>query len=287
MVKPPYNSFEIGSDEEQIEPATIRGNRYQAEPALGNIDVQASATVPLDVRNIGNWLRLLMGNPTTTGSGTYVHTFNPQTTLPSMSIEQGFTDINSYHIFSGVKMNSFDITFQKSIELTADLGLIGKDETLAGSSADPGPSELVFDRFQAKGVSLKKGGVSIDTIRSLDLSIRNDLATDIFCIDGTGWRHSLPETNFVVEGNMEVLFEDQTIYNEAINGTETSLEITCTAGTNTLVFNIYELKFPRKPLQSSGMEPVFLNLPFKAYYQDNAQGVPLRITLTNDVSSYS
>jgi hypothetical protein len=287
MVQLPFNSFTIGSDEELISPATIRGNRFDAEPAFGNISVAGSATVPLDVRNIGYWLKLLLGAPVTTGSGTYTHTFDPSATLPSMSMEVGFSDISSYHIFDGVKVNGMSMSFQKSQELTAEIDMLGKAETVATSTADAYAKQLVFDRFNAKGISLKKGGSAITTVRKLDISIRNDLASDIYCIDGTGFRNSLPETGFTVEGSMEVLFEDQVIYNQAINGTETSLQVTLTSGTNTLVIDIYELKFPRKPPNSSGNAPVFLDLPFKAYFQDNAQNVPIRVTLVNNVSSYA
>lgn len=288
MIKLPFNSFEMGSDEEMIEPGTIRGSRYQAEPSFGNISVQGRGTIPLDVRNIGYWLKLLMGNPNTTGSGTYTHTFNPATMLPSASFEIGFSDISSYHVFTGCKVNSMAFSFQKSTELTADVEILGKSETApSGSSIAVSPTSLVFDRFNAKGVSLQKGGIAITTIRKLDFSIRNELATDIFCIDGTGFRNSLPETNFIVDGSFEVLFENQDIYNEAINGTETSLQVTCTNGTNSLVFNIYEIKFPRRSLSSSASAPVFMEVPFKAYYQDNAQAVPIRITLTNNTASYT
>jgi len=288
MIQLPYNTFDMGSDEEMIDPQTIRGNRYQAEPAFGNISVMGSASVPIDVRNIGYWLRLLLGNPSTSGSGTYTHTFDPANSLPSMTIEQGFSDVSVYNVFSGVKVNSMSMTFEPSQEVTANIEMLGKAESSpASSSRDTSPNTVVFDRYNAKNISMEKGGASISTISKIDLTIRNELADNIYCLDGTGFRNSLPETNFVVEGTMETLFEDASIYNEAISGTETSLEITLASGTNSLVFYIYELKFPRKPLSSSGSEPVFLELPFKAYFQDNAQSVPLRVTLVNDVANYT
>jgi hypothetical protein len=287
MVSLPFNDESLGSEEEMINPQTITGTRFGVEPAFGNISVQGAVTVPLDVRNFGYWLRMILGDPSTSGSGTYTHTFNPATTIPSASVEIGYDDITVYRPFTGVKANSMSMSFQKSIELVANIDIMGKSEAAAaGSSIAISPKTLVFDRFNAKGVSLKKGGATITTVRKVDLTIRNELATDIFCIDGTGFRHSLPETNFVVEGSIEVLFEDSTIYNEAVNGTETSLQITLASGTNSLVFDVYELKFPRKPPTSSGSAPVFLELPFIAYYQDNAQGVPFRATLINNVANY-
>jgi len=287
MAQLPFNTCEIGSDEDMIDSATIRGNRYQAEPAFGNISVSGRVTVPLDVRNIGYWLKMLLGSPTTTGSGTYTHTFNPSTTNPSMSLETGFSDITSYHLFSGCKVNSMSLSVAKNSELTADIDLLGKDETVGTSSKDAYATVLTFDRFNAKSASLKIAGDAVTIVRSVSLNIRNELASDVYCIDGTGFRDSLPETNFVVEGEMEVLFTDQTYYNMAVNGTETSLQVTFSNGTDSLVFDVYELKFPRKPPTSSGSSPVYLPLPFKAYFQDNAQNVPLRVTLVNDQSSYA
>lgn len=287
MISLPFNDESLGSEEEMINPQTITGTRYGVEPAFGNISVQGAVTVPLDVRNFGYWLKMILGAPTSTGSGTYTHVFEPETTIPSASVEIGYDDITVYRPFTGIKANSMSLSFQKSIELVANIDLMGKNEgDAAESSIAVSPKTLVFDRFNAKGVSLKKGGDAITTVRKVDLTVGNDLATDIFCIDGTGFRNSLPETNFVVQGSIEVLFENSTIYNEAVNGTETSLQITLASGTNSLVLDIYELKFPRKPPTSSGSAPVFLELPFIAYYQDNAQGVPFRATLINNVATY-
>ena len=72
-----------------------------------------------------------------------------------------------------------------------------------------------------------------------------------------------------------------------INNTETSFQITLTQGSYSMVMDIYEVKFPRQSVTSSGSEPVYLSLPFKAYYQDNVNAVPLKITLVNDVASFA
>ena len=287
MIQLPFNDFQIGSSEDMIDPQTIRGNRYQAEPSYGNISVQGNAVIPLEVRSIGYWIKLLMGSPTTTGSGTYTHVFSPGNSNPSMTMEQGFSDITVYQYFTGCKVNSMSLQFAKGQELVANIDILGKDETTGSSSLDAYAEELVFDRFNAKEISLKKGGDAITTISSLTVNISNDLDQSIYTIDGTGFRHSLPETNFMVDGEFTVLFEDLDIYNEAIANTETSFQVTLTNGSYSLVVDIYEVQFARTPVDSAGAAPVTLTFPYRAYYQDNAQGVPIKMTLVNDVSSYA
>jgi hypothetical protein len=51
--------------------------------------------VPVDVINIGHWLRLLLGAPTTTGTTpNYTHSFGSgAATLPSQAIEVGYPDV--------------------------------------------------------------------------------------------------------------------------------------------------------------------------------------------------
>lgn len=286
MIILPMNSNSLGSSENMIQPATIRGNRYEVEPAFGNISVQGSVTVPLDVRNIGYWLKLMLGSPTTSGVGPYDHLFVPATTNPSATLEAGFSDIGRYHRFSGCKINSMTFNFAQDQELTVDIDLLGGNEVYAASTLDSSATELTFKRFNARDLQLQKGGVSIAIITELNIEMNNNMAEDIYPIGNNGFRNSLPEGVFVVSGSFTAMYEDATIYNEMINGTETSIQATLTNGTDVIDFNIPELKFPRQPPERSDGGPVFLPVEFVAYYQDSAEGAPIEITLTNDVTSY-
>ena len=84
----PFNDNSVGSEENMIDPSTITGTRFPVEPIFGNISVQGSITVPMEVRSIGQWLKLLLGVPATTDNlaTTFTHIFFPKTETPSMTI---------------------------------------------------------------------------------------------------------------------------------------------------------------------------------------------------------
>jgi len=287
MVQLPFDNVSLGSNENMLDPETINGRRDQVEPAYGNISVEGSITVPMDVTNIGYWFKLLLGAPVTTGAGPYLHTFTPQNDTPSVTIEDGFTDNDDYFLFSGIKINSMSMNFAVDSILTADINLLGSAEVTATSTEDNTPVEEVLERFQAKNVVFKEAGVPVATCTEVSLEISNDLADDVYALSSNGFRVSLPETKFMVSGSGKFLFEDMALYNKAINGTETSVEIELTNGTNILKFIMPEVKFPRQPLERNSMGPVYLPIDFKAYFQDDAGGTSLKVELTNDKSSYA
>lgn len=287
-VKIPFNENQLGSDENMIDPATVTGYRWEVEPAFGNISVAGPLTIPFDVRYIGYWLKLLLGSPTTVDNldGTFTHTFEPGNSMPSMTIETGFTDIGTYHRFTGCKANNFSTTLAVNQELTANIELIGASESTDTTSFDSSALELIFNRFNAKSIIIKEAGSTVAIVKELELEIDNDIYDDSYTLSSGGFRVSAPEQAFKVSGNMTVLYENDYFYNKAINGEETSLDITLTQDIHSLNIKINELKFPRTPPERSGMGPIHLKIPWKAYFQDGASGFPLTATLTNDVSSY-
>lgn len=249
----PFNQNRIGSNEELLDPQTVTGHRWNVEPYFGRISVDGPVTVPYDVRNIGYWLKLLMGPPTTTGSGPYEHVFVPSNTLPSMTIETDHTDINTHHVFTGCKIDNFSTKFSVPDELVANLDIKGSKEISDNTSTlDDSASEAVFERFNTKNITLKEGGVTTGIIEEFELKISNNLA-DVYTLSGGNFRESLPEQDFMIEGSLKALYINDTLYNKAINGTETSIEVELTQGSHSLVFDIKELKLPRTSPERNGM----------------------------------
>jgi len=285
-VKVPFNSIGLGSDEEFIDSGTIDGNRFTVEPILGNISVGGSISVPVDVRNFPYWLKALFGTPATSGSGpTYTHVFYPQNDSVSMTLERGLTDISRYHLFNGCKINSFSFEFAKGQELVCNMEILGKGEVYGTTTIDGAPSAAVFQRFNAKQVSVEEGGGVTTDVKDLTIDVSNDLDGDVYTLDGSGFRDSLPDTSFMVNGNYSALYKDSTFYTKMINNTETSLTVTTDDGTNSIVISIPECKYPRKSPEDNAAGPIYLPVEFKAYKQDESDA-PLTITVVNDVASY-
>jgi len=288
MVSLPFNSIGIGSSENMIDPETINhAQRFETEPSFGNISVEGPVSVPFDVTNMGYWFKLMFGAPTTTGAGPYEHEFTPSNTNPSATLESGFSDINSYHLFDGIKVNRMSFNFAVDTELTVDMDLLGSSETVGVSTQDNTPVEEVLTRFQAKDIVMKEGGVTVAVATEVSIEVDNGLADDVYALSSNGFRVDLPEQKMMVSGSAKLIFEDQTYYNQAISGDETSIEITATRGTNIVTFLLPEVRFPRTPLERSGHGPVYHTINFKAYFQDSSEGYPIVVTLTNDKASYA
>jgi hypothetical protein len=66
----PFLICDLGAEQPPIDADVIGlgGNRDAAAPFLDTVTVAGSAVVPVDLINIGHWLRLLLGAPTTTAT---------------------------------------------------------------------------------------------------------------------------------------------------------------------------------------------------------------------------
>ncbi len=283
----PFNfPFDFKATQALKETGTHRGVRDAAMPFYGNHDVKGSIVVPVDQVSFGYWLKALLGAPSTSGIGDpYTHVFKPGTTIPSMVLESGFTDITKYLKFNGVKVNKMSLDFAPDVELVGKVDLMGAKETPSATAYDATPEALTFTRFQAKELALKEGGSIIAYVQAVTLDISNELDGDSFVIAGGGIRGGLSEGDCLVSGRIKVLFQDLTLYNKAVNGTESSLEITLTTGTHSLVLLVPELLYERQS-PSIVKGGVYVEMPFRAYYENNADSAVLKATLVNNYATY-
>ncbi|MGH8265160.1 MAG: phage tail tube protein [Steroidobacteraceae bacterium] len=127
--------------------------------------------VPVDLRNFGHWLKLLMGAPTSVdNSGVVTHTFvSGALTLPSMAIEIGMPEVPSYGMNVGVRANSMKVQLQRSGLLNATMSLIAQGETKAGSSGAGSPATAVIERFSQFMGDIKRNDIALGHIVSAEL----------------------------------------------------------------------------------------------------------------------
>lgn len=282
----PFNSADIAATQGLTAPATLTGNRFTAAPIRGNIDTSGKLTVPVDGRYIGLWLKAVFGAPVTTGVGPYTHTYKPLPSIPSLVVEKGFTDIGQYFKYNGVKVNSFSISVGGDGELTADIDLVGKSESLSQVEYDSSLNTLDFSRLNNFQVSIKEGGSTLSSVTECSLTIENGLDDSIYTIGSGGYRGQIPEGQVNVSGTLTALFENSALITKAIDGTETSLEIEIDDGTNSLTFSIPELIFERTSPGISGPAGILLTLNFRGYFDNNADATNVKAVLINDIASY-
>ena len=134
----PFLSCDLGAEQPLLDADVIGvgSNRDPAAPFLDTVTVQGQAVVPVDLVNIGHWLRLLLGPPITTGtSPNFIHSFGSgAAALPSNSIEIGYPDVPSYDVCTGVRADTLEIDFSPTGPATATFGLMGQGSARTGAS---------------------------------------------------------------------------------------------------------------------------------------------------------
>ena len=173
------------------------------------------------------------------------------------------------------------------MEATANLEFMGAKETLAGVSFDATPTALVLTKFGMPSLALQEGGAPIAIVTGGEIALDFTLDGDQYAIGAGGLRGDIPEGLVQVIGNIKAFFQDATLYNKAVNGTESSLLATWTDGAHSLAILVPELKYERSAPGIEGPRGVLVELPFRGYYENNADATAIKVTLINTQASYA
>lgn len=292
----PFVSESLRYSRNLLTSKTIRASRNAQKPVRGNVDAAGDLNFEL-APQYGRLLHHIFGSYTaqTGGAGTYTHTFKVGDLPAGMTIEKQFTDLASaqYFKYTGCKVNNFKLTAKSEGFIDCSVNIMGAKEIVSGSSMDPAPVDLGHTPFDGFGCTIKEGGAALAVATQIDFTLENGLDGNTYVIDGTGERYSLPEGAVKVSGTVTALFDSMYLYNKALNNTETSLEITLangtgdgTAGNEKLVFTLSETIFKPQAPVVSGPTGVLVELPFEAYYNDDANASTLMAVLNSPVSWY-
>jgi len=284
----PFNQSQLSINQNLINSTTIRGRRDQIQPAIGNTDVSGSIVVPIDQTGTGFWLRAMFGNPTTTGSGDpYTHVFKVANSQSSLVLEQQYPDIPAYEMFNGCKVNKFSFSYGGDTELTATIDILGAKRTVgAAPFASPltALSLLKFSNFQG---TIEEGGAQLAIVTEASLNADFGLDGNTYTIGGNGYRTDLPEGTLQVSGSIKALFKDTVLLNKAINNTESSLKFKFTNAAHSLQFFMEEVIFQQTSPGIESEKGIYINLPFKAFYESGTGGSAIVATLVNSYASYA
>lgn len=285
-IKIPFQTAEIKSTQNLNDDETIRNDRNPAQPSRGYIDVNGPLVVPVDVKVIGYLLKAMLNSPVTSGTGPYTHEFKLGNAQPSLVIEQGFTDIASYHKYNGCKISKFSMEFGGEGDQIATFEVIGAKETIGGTSYDSTPLEIPITKFSRFQASIKEGGISTASVTKATLEADLNLDTEGYALGSNGERVHLPEGIVKISGNLTAFFENQALLNKAINGTTSSLNMKLDNSVDSLEFVLPELIYEKNSPGISGSKGILVELPYRAFYHSNADATALKAILINGVDSY-
>ncbi|MEW6670227.1 MAG: phage tail tube protein [Thermodesulfobacteriota bacterium] len=278
---------------ELLQSNIIQSSRNPTAPSLGKHAVAGQIATELQAY-IGYLLKGILG------AATYsvpTHTLKVGASVPSFTIEKGFTDITTpkYFKYSGCKVNKASLKVRPEGPQELTLDFIGAKETVGTSTFDATPTDLGLSKFLGFNIAaITEGGVAIAIVTEADIDIENNLDGNVYCINtaAPGVRRSLPEGKVRVSGKLTALFEDDTLYAKAIAGTESALVVTYTLGTGAgtagneqLVITVPELVYSPNAPVVSGPAGLLVELPFEAYYGNDAGASTMIMTLKNTQAS--
>ena len=209
------------------------------------------------------------------------------TTRRSFSFLRHFSDLASgdkpYHLFSGVEMNTLNLTIPASGMVTGSFGALGKGQTVLSDLTSLGTPTFgaatttsPFDGFSG---SIQEGGSAIGVVTEVSLTLENGLAERNVVGSDETLLPSIGRSNLT--GNATVFFEDAVMLEKFLNETESSLQLTLLDAAG----NDYEILIPR--IKYSGGQPdvsgqgaITLSMPFQALY-DTTTGTNIQITRTD------
>ena len=285
--KMPFVSRNISAQQGLIASNVIGLGRDPTQPYQDAINVDGDIVVPVDVRNIGQWLKALFGSTTTTGSAApYSHVFKSgATSLPSLSLETGLPQIPAFFMVAGVRVNSMAFNFTRSGEATATINCIGQGETRNATTQGGTPTQANYTRFSQFQGAIKQGGSALANVTSAAVTYSNNLEK-IETIRADGKLDGVDPGIAALTGSVAVRYADNTLIDLASAGTAVDLEFSYTIDANNkLVILCHEVYLPKPKIGIQGPGGVEVSYDFQGA-RNTAANAMVTVTLVNDVASY-
>jgi hypothetical protein len=257
-------------------------NRDAATPFQDIITVQGNAVVPIDVINIGHWLRLLFGAPVTTGTNpNFIHTFGSgAATLPSQAIEIAHPDVPSFEVCVGARAGSLDIDFSPTGAAQATIGLMAQGSSRAVTTAAGTPTSAAYTRFSKHQGSISRGGSALAQVTGARLSFNNNMEM-VRTIRADRKLEGIDPGVSLITGQVTTRFESTTLLTQGADGTSAEFAFAYTIDANTsLTFTVHEayLSLAKTPIPGpAGVEATF---DFRAAFNATA-GRAMTVVLRN------
>jgi hypothetical protein len=285
----PFVSSNLGEEQQLLASDLLGQGREPLAPELDVANDEGDLVVPVDLRYFGMWLKLYLGEPTTTGSSApYTHTFaSGAVGLPSKTIEIGHPDLATpkYGRNIGVRGNTLKVAMARSGHLNATLGLIARGESLFGAPADATPTTLELRRFPQAIGEVKRDGVALGSVVSAEWMYSNDL-DKVETIRADGRIEDADPGTVAFTGTVVLRFKDTVLLDQATSGAPCSLSFRHVIDAdNSLVITATTVYLPKPKRPISGPKGIQVTFAFQAA-KDPDTGITVTAVLVNDVASY-
>lgn len=217
--------------------------------------------------------------------GTVTITMGPQivngTTLDSYQFEKEFSDLsNTFALFSGCCINTMSLNIAADQLITGTLGIVGKQEVTASSTADSdstytaAPTNEVMAAVEdIEAIVDNNTNISCTTFT---FSLNNNLRSRN--IIGTLGAISMGTGNVLVNGTVQMYFETSTIMDKYLDWTSSSLAVIAEdSDGNTYIFEFPNIKYSSGTRVAGGQnQDILADMAFEAY-RDPDEDFTIRI----------
>ncbi len=282
----PLASHSLGAEQPLIENELLGFGRDPLAPIKDAVTVDGMISVPIDVENIGVWLKAALGAPTTTGTTPKVHTFQSgAVALPSLAIEMGYPEVPHYAMNVGCVVDRLRWRMERSGQLRMDVEIVAQGENTFTSSQGGTPTSLALARFGHFNGSITRDGVALANITSAEWTYANNLDR-IETIRSDGKIDGADPTIASLSGRIVSRFSDTTLLTQAINGGPCELVCSYSLGANaSLVVTAHAVYLPRPKVGVEGPRGVEVTFDWMAAKATSPARM-LTAVLTNTVAAY-
>jgi hypothetical protein len=282
----PFVSSSLGSEQGLIDSDILGQGRDPAAPSRDVIKVEGDLAVPVDLRFFGHWLKALLGNPATSGTGPYDHVYGSGVmALPSLTVEVGMPEVPAFFLMGGVRCNSMALNFQRSGHANATFSTIGQGEDRNTTSQTDTPATHALKRFGQFQGQVKLDGAPLANLTGASLTYSNNLER-IETIRSDGKIDGADPTIAALTGAIEVRFADTALLDKATSGDPVALEFSYVISADEqMVIEAHEVYLPKPKRAISGPGGVQASFDWRAA-NNTVAGRMMTVTLTNDVESY-
>ena len=277
--------FSVSMSRSQERERTTHLSQSSAAFAVNTFDgfeiAGGTIETPLTYKGLGMLLKAAMGSVTSTGSGPYIHTFNPSATLPSLTIavQRG---TGSSEQFEGCMVSSMTLSCEAGEEARASFEIIAETAgaRAAALSGDPvfGDGSQVF-HFQSTTLSYNSATYKM---RSMELTLDNKLER----VNYLGSKlTSEPQISDVREVTLSVTFdlEDNNLYNAQLDGTASNVVVQFTSGSDAFAITLRNAEITEYSDDVNAFGRIERSVVF--YGISSGSDEAIRIEMTNDATS--
>ncbi|CAK0751147.1 Phage tail protein [Azospirillaceae bacterium] len=284
----PFVTCELGADQ-PLEANDVLGlGREASPPSRGLITAGGSIVVPVDLQAFGFWMKLLLGPPTTTGSGSnYTHVFvTGAETLPSATVEVGFPQVSSFFQNTGCMVDSIKFPWSTSGKVNATIAIIAQGEAKTTTSQAGTPTKQPLKRFFQSMGSIKLGGSALGSITGAELTLGNGL-DPVRTIRDDGKIDGCDLGVATAVGQINARFADTILLDAATSGDSVALSIGWKITLDrSLVVDLPSVYLPRTKRQINGPKGIEMRFNFQCAHEADSTDPLCTVTLKNDVATY-